>query len=173
LDVIILYEDFGTGLRAKRSLDLLPGHLRANAKLSTRLWRTELLSDPFLCEQAAREAAAADVVILSMHGQGALPVEVQAWLSCWLRHKEKRPYALGVLLDPAEVKQGGENAVVGYMQRLAATAQVDLFYGFSEAPMTQLDPAMEDIDRRAHQSSSLLDDMLKRTDAHRWWGINE
>jgi hypothetical protein len=150
LDVTILYEDFGTGLRAKRSLDLLPESLRANAKLSTKLWRTELLSDPFLCEQAAREAAAADVVILSMHGRSALPAEVQAWLRCWLRHKEERPYALGLLLDPTEVNEGRGNPVVDYMQQLAATARVDLFHGFAETPMTQLDPAMEQINRRAH-----------------------
>jgi hypothetical protein len=170
---MILYEDFGTGLRAKRSLDLLPDHLRANAKLTTKLWRTQLLADPLLSEQAAREGAAADVIILSLHGQGTLPAEVQAWLSSWLRHKHRRPYALGVLLDPEAVNHGSDNPVVGYLQQLAATARVDLFYGFAETPLTALDPAMEEINQRAHQSSTLLDDMLKRTEPYRWWGINE
>ncbi len=173
LNVMILYEDLGTGLRAKRSLDLLPDHLRANAKLSTKLWRLQLLSDPLLSEQAAREGAAADVIILSVHGRSALPVEVETWLGSWRRHKQPRAYALGVLLDAAEVSQGSENPVVSYMQQVASDAGVDLFYGFSEAPMSELDPAMEEINERAHRSSTVLQDMLKRTERHRFWGINE
>ncbi len=173
LDVMILYEDFGTGLRAKRSLDLLPGQLRANAKLSTKLWRIQLLADPLLSEQAAMEAAAADVIILSVHGQSALPAEVEAWLSCWLRYKQQRSYALGVLLDSREVSQGSDNPVVGHMQQVAATAGADLFYGFAESPVSDLDPAMEEINVRARRSSTVLEDMLKRTAPHRFWGINE
>ena len=85
-----------------------------------------------------------------MHGRSALPAEVQAWLRCWLRHKEERPYALGLLLDPTEVNEGRGNPVVDYMRQLAATARVDLFHGFAETPMTQLHPAMEQINRPAH-----------------------
>ena len=173
LEVLILYEDFGTGLRAKRSLDLLPPQFPANPKLSTRLWRIELLADPLLCEQAALEAAAADVILLSVHGQSALPTGAQAWLNCWLGHKERRPYALGVLLDAGKVSQGSQNPVIGYMQQMAAKARVDLFYGFSDAPLSELDSALAEINERAHHSSTVLEDMLKRADPHRWWGINE
>ena len=173
LDVLILYEDFATGLRAKRSLDFLPDHLTADAKVSAKLWRIELLSDPLLGEQAAVEAAAADVIIVSVHGRSALPAEVRAWLKRWLCHKERRPYALGVLLDSGEASQGGENPVVGYMQQVAATAGADVFYGFSEALGSELDSAVEEINQRAHRSSTVLEDMLKRADPHQWWGINE
>lgn len=173
VNVTILYEDFGTGLRAKRSLDLLPAHLGAKAQLSTRLWRTQLLADPLFSEQAAREAAAADVIIISLHGQSPLSAAVRTWLDSWLHYKQPRPYALGVLLDPAQINQGGQNPVAGYLQQLAAIAGVDLFYGFSEPPGTRLDPAMEELNQRARLSSTVLNDMLKRTNPHRWWGINE
>lgn len=173
LNVMILYEDFGTGLRAKRSLDLLPYQPRADAKLSTKLWRIQLLSDPLLCEQAGMEGAVADVIFLSVHGRNALPAEVEAWLRCWLRHKQRRAYALGVLLDSGAASQGGDNPVVSYMQQVATTAGADLFYGFSEAPVSDLDPAMEEINQRARQSSAVIEDMLKRTAPHRYWGINE
>jgi len=163
LNVIILYEDFGTGLRAKRSLDLLPKRLAAKTPLSTKLWRIELLADPLLAEQAALEAAAADVIILSVHGRRGLPDEVRKWLSGWLAHKEPRPYALGVLLDSREMSQGSENPVVASMQRVAADAGADLFYGFAEASGSELDATMEDINHRAHSSSTVLEDMLKRT----------
>jgi hypothetical protein len=172
-DVLILYEDLGTGLRAKHALDLLPDHFPADARCSTKLWRLELLSDPLLAEQAALEAAAADVIIMSVHGRRELPAEARRWLNGWLAHKEPRPYALGVLLDSREVNQGSENPVIRYMEQVACAAGADLFYGFSEAPASELDSALEEIDQRAHRSSAVLEDMLKRVTPHRWWGINE
>ena len=173
LNVVILYEDFGTGLRAKRSLDLLPDRLAASAPWSTKLWRIELLADPLLGEQAALEAAAADVIILSVHGRRGLADEVRRWLGRWCAHKEPRPYALGLLLDSVEVRQGGNNPVVAYMQKVAADAGADLFYGFAEAPGSEFENALEEINRRARGSSTVLEDMLKRTAPRTWGGKSE
>jgi hypothetical protein len=38
-----------------------------------------------------------------------------------------------------------------------------LRYGFAEVSESELDAAMEDINHRAHRSSAVLEDMLKRT----------
>jgi len=173
VEVLILYEDYGTGLRARRSLDRLPEHLPSGARLSTKLWRIELLADSLLHEQAAVEAAAADVVILSVHGRSALPPTVQTWLNRWLRPRQRRAYALGVLLDPEEASRGSANPVAAYMQQVAAIAGVDLLYGFSEPLESELDSAVEEINKRAHQSSTVLEDILGQTEPHQWWGINE
>ncbi len=173
VEVLILYEDYGTGLRARRSLDHLPERLPTGARLSTRLWRIQLLADSLLHEQAAVEAAAADVLILSVHGRNALPPTVQVWLNRWLRLRQQRAYALGVLLDPEEAGRGSANPVAAYMQQVAAIAGVDLLYGFSEPLESELDSAVEEINKRAHQSSTVLEDILGQTEPHQWWGINE
>lgn len=173
LEGLILYEDFATGLRAKRSLDLLPAQLGAHPQWSTKLWRIELLSDPLLKEQAAREAASADVIVLSLHGGRALSADVRGWLTCWQGYKQNRPYALGVLLDAGQAGQGGENPVLAYMRQVAAAAGADLFYGFSEPPANELDAALEEISQRAHRSSTLLDDMLQSGEARRRRGLNK
>lgn len=173
LDVFILYEDFGTGLRAKRSLDLLPNRFTGHTPLTTKLWRIELLSDPLLGEQAIVEASAADVMILSVHGRGELPDGVCKWLSGWLSRREKQPCALGVLLDAGDLDQGRKSPVISYMQRVAAAAQADLFYGFSEATVSEMDAAMEEINQRARSSSAVLENMLRRAEPHAWLGINE
>ena len=173
LDVFILYEDWGTGLRAKHSLDLLPEQIFANTQRRTKLWRLELLAEPLLSEQAVREAAAADVIILSFHGRSELPAQVRTWLNRWLACKEPRPYALALLLNSEEVSQGAENPLLACVRQVAAAAGADLFYGFSGAPASELDVAMQEIYQRAHRSSSVLEDMLKRVEPHRCWGINE
>ncbi|HOX57757.1 MAG TPA: hypothetical protein P5205_06030 [Candidatus Paceibacterota bacterium] len=99
-----------------------------------------------------------------------MPVEARAWLNCWLQHKQAKPCALGVLLDAGVAGQRGENPVLGFMQEIAVAAGADLFYGFSEAPASELDAVMDEINRRVHQSSTVLDDMFKRAEPHRWWG---
>jgi hypothetical protein len=134
LQVLLLYEDLGTALRAKHSLDLLPSQLSAVAAWGTRLWRLDLLSEPILAEQSAIEAAAADVIILSLHGRNELRPEVRDWLSRWLDHKEDRPYALAALLDPEPGRRGGKNPVLACLKRVAKAAHADLFCGFCNAP---------------------------------------
>jgi hypothetical protein len=130
LDVLLLYEDLGTALRAKHSLDLLPGQLGPEAGLHTRLWRLDLLGEPLLAEQAAIEAVTVDVIILSLHGRDELRPEARDWLSRWLDHKEDRPYALAALLDPEPAQPGTDNPVVAYLKRIAEAANADLFFGF-------------------------------------------
>jgi|ERR1035437_3513589 hypothetical protein len=135
LAVLLLYEDLRTALRAKHSLDLLPLQLGADAALGTRLWRLDLLGKSMLAEQAAIEAAAADVIILSLHGRTALRPAARDWLNRWLDHKEDRPYALAVLLDPEPAHPGGDDPVVAYLTRFAQAAHADLFCGFCSAPV--------------------------------------
>ena len=136
LDVLLLYEDLGTALRAKHSLDLLPGQFGGAAGLETRLWRLDLLGEPLLAEQAAIEAAAADLIVLSLHGRTALRAEVRHWLGRWLNHKWDRAYALAALLDPQPARAGGHNRVLAYLKRVAEAAGADLFIGFSDVPVS-------------------------------------
>jgi hypothetical protein len=149
LDVLLLYEDLSTALRAKHSLDLLPGQLSAVAAWGTRLWRIDLLAEPLLAEQSAIEAAAADVIILSLHGRSELRAEARDWLSRWLDHKEDRPYALAALLDPEPAHPGGRNPVVAYLKRVAEAAYADLFCGFCSAPALGLPSRLTGIAARS------------------------
>jgi len=173
LEVVILYEDLGTALRAKRALDLLPDKFRAHTDLSTKLWRVELLTDTLLRERAAVEAAAADVIILSLHGGSGLPAPVTEWLGRWLNHKQDRPYAIGVLLDPELANTDGSKAAVVSVEQMAEAGHADLFCGFCEVPGSELEAAIREITERAQRSSAVLEAMLKRPQRHRWWGINE
>jgi hypothetical protein len=135
LNALLLYEDFGTALRARHSLDLLPTSFITEAGWRTNLWRLDLLGEPLLAEQAAIEAGAADVIILSVRGRNEPQAEVRDWLSRWLDHKEDRPYALAALLDPEPAQRGSDNPVVVYLKRVAEAAHADLFCGFCNTPL--------------------------------------
>jgi hypothetical protein len=156
LDVLLLYEDLGTALRAKHSLDLLPAPFITEAGFCTKLWRLDLLGEPLLAEQAAIEAAAADMIILSLHGRNELRAEARDWLSRWLDHKEDRPYALAALLDPEPAHPGSDNPVVAYLKRVAEAAHADLFCGFCHAPVPAPGASAGGITERARDSAAVV-----------------
>src|SRR4051812_35770764 len=98
LKIMLVYEDTETGLRGKRSLDLLPLS-PSESPFTIKLWRWDLFRDPWLREQAGLEASRADIILLCAHGQQELPEAVRDWLKRWLILGEEHPYALGLLLD--------------------------------------------------------------------------
>ena len=134
LEVLLLYEDLGTALRAKHSLDRMPLQFGAEVKMSTRLWRLDLLSQPLLAERAAIEASAADVIVLSLHSHRQLRAEVRDWLNRWLDHKADRPCVLAALLDTELSEPNPRHPVLAYLRRVAETAGADLFCGSCQVP---------------------------------------
>ena len=132
LNVLVLYEDSSTGLRGKRSVEVVPEKLHLDQGFNTRLWRWDQLQDPVFQQQAAEEGDAADVIILSAHGGGDLPWAVQNWLKRYLFQKHDRCCAIGVLLDAESIPDGAENRVLTFLKRLAAAAGAELFWTFGE-----------------------------------------
>ena len=134
IEVLLLYEDLGTALRAKLSLDRLSVHLGAETGISTRVWRLDLLSHPLLAEQAVMEAVAAHVIILSLRGRRHIRTEVRTWLDRWLDRKEDRSYALAALLDAETGSPRSLDPAISYLRGIAKTARADLFCSSGEAP---------------------------------------
>src|SRR5947209_20040133 len=78
-NVVIAYEDFETGKHAKRTYDFLVENLGHDCQFTNQMWKFEVLCIPKLREMAARDAAMADIVMISCHGK-ELPPEVKAWV---------------------------------------------------------------------------------------------
>jgi hypothetical protein len=162
VNILMVYEDSETGLRAKRSLLGLQALGLAASSMRTRLWRRELLSAELLRQQAAREAVASDVIIISLHGDQPVPQEVAQWLDCWLERKAERPYALGVLLDKASTSPAGSHPLVAHFRKVAERGRAEFLEGFCEtAPMENISLW------EASQGST------STPKAYRCWGINE
>ena len=104
-------------------------------------WRLDLLRSESHRERVAFETVRAHVIILSLHGNEALPIEVEEWWSSWLKQKENRPYALGIFLDPSAITPARPNPVIAYMRQIAALGDADLFCSFSESSGTGVEEA--------------------------------
>jgi hypothetical protein len=114
LRVVILYEDFATGLRARRVGSVLAEELGAKGRFEPALWRWDLLQDPRLQRRAVGEAARADLLIVSVHRR--LPaVPTGALLDAWLATHARRASHLVALVDGT----GARGSVAACLRELA------------------------------------------------------
>lgn len=129
LRFLIVYEDFACGVRAKRFADELSTAL-GSAIGEPALWRWELLEVPPLSEEALRDAAASDFVILSLRGDRHLSLAQKGWLARCLENAGTRAASLVALFDPTRTQfatMGGTREFLKYQ----ATAVGVSFFGCS------------------------------------------
>ena len=173
LGVMLLYEDFATGTRAKGVIDQLADQPELNADFSLDLWRFNLLHDPELNQRAVENAALADVVLFSAHGWADLPVEVQLWLFHWLQKAGEKPAALVVSLDIAHGESPGENRTLTFLRALAEPIGVDVFAHFGEPGAGRHEWTTDWVEQRVNANSSLLEGILHHRSPYAHWGLNE
>ena len=143
--VLILYEDKGTGCRAKRALDILGKYLLAGEKLETHstIWRFDLLGDKLFFQEAMRAGAEADIVLLSGHGEWGMPEAVGTWLSWWLSRNTDAPPALVALLDECAGDSPGEHQFLSSLQVAANLNGIPVFAHFGDFPLREVCSGME------------------------------
>ena len=118
--MVILYEDFATGLRARRVGGILAEALRASGRFEPALWRWDVLQDPQFQRRAVDEVARADLLIVSVHRR--LPaVPLGALLDAWLAAKARRASHLVALVDGT----GARGSVAACLWELARRRGLD------------------------------------------------
>ncbi len=124
LNFVIVFEDVATGRRAKYIYDSLASQLGKMFAFEQQTWKFSVLNEQRLRELAARDAAAADIIILACHGDGDLPAEVKSWIDLWAG-RNGGPKALVVLFDgqPGQAQA----AIRAYLEAVARQADMDFF----------------------------------------------
>lgn len=134
LQVMVLYEDFATGLRAKSILDRLMLRFDSAAEWRSDWFRLDLLRQPRLAIETLCKVAAADIVMVSVHGTGREYREFEAWLEVWMHRRGNRSGALVVSLDAdAQHSVDGQKTLLRFRVLAAKTGMV-LFPHFGGLP---------------------------------------
>jgi hypothetical protein len=99
LELLLVYEDVPTALRAKRAVDHVLDGPETRGTCRIHAWNLEELRDPTWSEHATKEALAADIVVVSTHGNDPLPSGIADHLKHWIGLKRGSPSALIISLD--------------------------------------------------------------------------
>ena len=173
-NVVIAYEDFETGKQAKKTYDFLVENLAQECQFINQMWKFDVLSIPKLWEIALKDAATADIVIVSCHG-GELPAHVKSWIEGWLA-EGVRPLALVALIDQLTENNAHSFATRAYLAEVAKRGEMEFFPQPDHRPdrlrMEDLSGLRTAGNWKGKTFSTLVGMLEEDLNAPRW-GINE
>ncbi len=117
--VAIIYEDSAAGKRARHFYNRVIRELVDECDFSLELWNFEVLAVPEIGNAAAKAAAQADFVILSMHRKAPLSVQTRDWIERWSGLITDNKSALVALLDQPGMKRGTAASTLDYLRKVA------------------------------------------------------
>jgi hypothetical protein len=173
LDAVLLYEDLGTGLRAKELFDCAARLFPGAPCFNLAIWRFACLWKSTAYKTALKDAFAAVILLLSSHGRRDLPKAVKAWLRQWIERKSDQPCALIVSLDESSRNSASAARLIASLRAGAKAKDVEVFSQFSNTPLREGNPPVEGNQRRAHAKTPVFDNIPRSLALHSHWGINE
>ena len=172
-NVVIAYEDFETGKHAKKTYDFLVENLGRDCRPTSQMWKFDVLGIPKLREIAVKDAAAADIIIISSHGEG-LPEPLKAWIESWLMDANNC-LALVALFDRPSEEPVRTRAARAYLAEVAKRGKMEFFAQPDEWP-SRHSVELPDSHRGSERSGktlSALAGVVQRDIPMPHWGINE
>jgi hypothetical protein len=126
-NVVIIYEDRGTGRRAKYFYENLAHELEGKCDFNLELWNFQVLAISEIGNSAARAAAQADFVIVSLNGKAGLPAEIREWIERWSCLIVDSNATLIALVDKPQTRDGTAASTLAYLRSVADRAEIDFF----------------------------------------------
>jgi len=169
LNVVIAYEDLETGKRAMKTYEYMVQQLGDQCLFANQMWKFDVLAVPKLKDIAAKDAAAAEIIIISAHEGNELPSEVKAWIELWLALKTEAS-ALVALFDG----EAAENPIRTYLAEIARRGKMEFFCqpgAWAGAGKTRsANTLMQTMNERTF---SFLTSAAQEVPSFSHWGINE
>jgi hypothetical protein len=125
IEVIILYEDFLSGARAKHFAERLAEGLGSKCPLSQSMWRSDLLDCPSIAMEAASAAADCEYLIVSLRGDRVLSSATRGWIEEQVERAPSRLSCLIALLDSGDGTRRVLDRNRHYLRRVCAANRVE------------------------------------------------
>jgi hypothetical protein len=125
VNVVSVYEDYSTRARANEFCQGLARDLGQDCELHRQAWLVNLLRLPQLRSIAALDAAAGDVVIVSLHNAHNVPEDVRSWIDLWRHENGHRPKVLVALFDIAYREE--TPAMQAWLEAVAKQGNMEFF----------------------------------------------
>lgn len=115
--VVVIYDNLTARSRAMKAGDYLVKQFWENVELKFHWWRTDFLREASLAQVAARNAIAADFLIVCVGDDETASALLEAWFETWITQRTGRE---GALLDLSLAGAHG-----GFLRELCARGQFD------------------------------------------------
>ena len=170
--VLLAYQDFAAGLRAKEFFDRLVRDHGGLFRFICHLWKFDLLLAPGLEDQAVAEAAKADMIVIAAHDESVVPSTVKVWFERWLR-RSRIPGALVALVDASDRQDRTPSGMCACLREFAERAQMK-FFCKGQAPAPTGFPFVSQNNEQPLGAAPLAIEVgFSRLPAPAHWGINE
>jgi hypothetical protein len=174
LELLLVYEDVPTALRAKHAVDNVLNGMEAPARHHIHAWKLDLLHQAeCFYGQAINDALAADIVVLSTHGNNGVPLEVMSRLMQWVGLKRETPCALIISVDPGVKPSAEETPELVELCAAARRNNVTVISHAGEPLDATLGAALAEtksvVESQPHMFTSSSQGSLRPAP----WGINE
>jgi hypothetical protein len=140
-NVVIMYEDFGTGKRAKKGLDYVAEELGKDLEFRHSMWRLDILQDPKLNALAAPSLAEAGLLIVSLRCERQLPERVRALIDERLAQIVNPECALVAPFEGSA--PATRSSVYACLATLARQHELDFFEQASSEAEDQAEPSLK------------------------------
>lgn len=132
LTVVAVSEDHATELRVQEFCRDLARVLEPGCELTQQVWLTSELRLAPLRAIAAGDAAAAEIVVVSVHAAESLPEEVRSWLDLWSSESRRRSRVLLGLFEP--LYRGVSSGIQSDLREIASRTHTEFLAYSEEAP---------------------------------------
>lgn len=129
--VVVAYEDSSVPAKLRSVLHRIAEERCKRMGSMTSFWKFDLLNYRPLLDQAVEELTRAEIIILSAHGNSALPPQVTRWLELSLVERTHHASKLIVMLDESAEYTPAADHVLGCLSSIADRAHLHWFPVFS------------------------------------------
>lgn len=133
--VVIAYDSFSSGVRAKRFFDQHFAPSDPAGKYRCQMWDFAGLRPDCVRARAVRDALESDIVCLAVSSHDSLPEAVKAWAERWAQERGPRFCLMVLLLESPQTNAGGDRQLIQFLRNVAAKANAD----FLIAPLDSFD----------------------------------
>jgi len=172
LKIAIAYQSVATALRAKAVLERLMHALGPDFVMDSSFWGFAALEIRGLREEAAREAAQSDLLVISAHKITELPAQVTMWFELSLMQREDRAGALMVLHEDTTAALR-DSPVYPYLHQVVQISNLELFLSASSESDNAANLLTAELAQPIEVRTSVPDAVLSQTRGVPRWGINE
>jgi len=127
-DVVIAYDQYGTGLTAKLLVERINARIRG-CRFDLHLWRLDVLTFPSCQIKAGEQAGKADIVIFAVQGEICWPETTKQWVRSWISEARQRTNALVALIAGNQQNNTDmkHSAAYLYLEEVANQGRMDFF----------------------------------------------